>query len=168
MPSINRIGEAFLSSFRGVDSPRQLAMGVAFGVMLGLIPVDSLFFFALAVVVVLSSANLLCLIIATLGVHLVSPSLDPVTHVMGQWVLVRPELQSTWIWLAKQPLASWTNFNNTVVMGSLLLGLVLLLPTYLVFGAFFGRFRDGLVRAITRSHFFNWLIGSPRRNIQEV
>jgi len=39
-------------------------------------------------------------------------------------------MQGVWRWFYELPLAPWTDFNNTIVMGSLILGLLLFYPTY--------------------------------------
>lgn len=111
-------------------APRQLAGAIALGVLLGVIPHGNL----TAVVVLL---GILCLRInhaamglVAIAVTMVAHRLDPVTHVIGEWVLGIPAVAAlgTRMWTA--PLVPWTDLNNTVVAGSLILGIASLLPIY--------------------------------------
>jgi uncharacterized protein (TIGR03546 family) len=61
----------------------------------------------------------------------VSPLFDPLLDLVGGWVLTAPFLRSLWSSLYAIPLMPWTRFNNTVVMGGLLLGILLAVPVYL-------------------------------------
>ncbi len=45
-------------------------------------------------------------------------------------MLLAAPLQGIWRWFYEMPLAPWTDFNNTIVMGSLILGLTLFYPVY--------------------------------------
>ena len=58
--------------------------------------------------------------------------LDPLSHRIGLGLLHLTWLRPVWTWLYNLPLAPWTSFNNTVVLGSLVLGLALLYPLYRV------------------------------------
>ncbi len=112
------------------DSPRQMAAGLACGILLGLLPKGNLLAILVASVLLSTRINLAIGLLAALGVSLVAPWCDPLTDRLGYWVLTFPPLTSSWQRLAQFPLAAWTSFNNTVVMGSFLLGTLLLYPTY--------------------------------------
>jgi uncharacterized protein (TIGR03546 family) len=57
--------------------------------------------------------------------------LDPWFHTLGYNLLVNVEgLRGLWTTLYNTPLVPFTRFNNTVVMGSLVISIGLLLPVY--------------------------------------
>ncbi len=118
------------AAFCAKDSPRQMAAGLACGLLLGLIPKGNLLAILVASMLLATRMSLATGIAAALCISLVAPWCDPVTHRLGYGVLTFPPLQSVWRSLARLPLAPWTSFNNTVVMGSLLLGTLLMYPTY--------------------------------------
>jgi uncharacterized protein (TIGR03546 family) len=62
----------------------------------------------------------------------VAPLLDPLLDIAGGWVLTRPFLRTLWASLYAIPFVPWTRFNNTVVMGGLLVGLLLSVPVYVL------------------------------------
>ena len=120
----------FKGTIRGFDTPHQLGLGMAFGVAVGLIPKDSLLPYAIGVVAILSTANLLCFVIGVILAHVISPALDHITHVIGSWFLTFSPLEPIWANIIELPLVPWTRFNNSVVMGTLVLGVLLAVPTY--------------------------------------
>jgi uncharacterized protein (TIGR03546 family) len=57
--------------------------------------------------------------------------LDPVLHSIGYFLLVDLQsLKSLWTSFHNLPIFPYTRFNNTVVMGSLIISFVLLVPIY--------------------------------------
>ncbi len=112
------------------DSPRQMAAGLACGLLLGLIPKGNLLAILVATMLLATRMSLATGMLAALCVSLVAPWCDGVTHSIGYWVLTFPPLTALWRSISRLPLAGWTSFNNTVVMGSFLLGTLLMYPTY--------------------------------------
>jgi uncharacterized protein (TIGR03546 family) len=55
---------------------------------------------------------------------------DPFTHQLGAEVLHIGALQAGFASVYQLPLGPWLGFNNTIVMGSLLVGLYLVYPVY--------------------------------------
>ena len=127
--------------FRSGDTPRQLAFGVGLGVMLGLVMNGNLLAIGLTILVCATRANLSMVALTTLCVGFLAHFADPITHRIGYAVLTLPALQGTFEQLYQLPLAAWTDFNHTVVMGSFLLGVALVYPTYRVTLPFFRRWK---------------------------
>ena len=130
MNAIQQSWTNFKGTVRGFDTPHQLALGMAFGVAVGLIPKDSLLPYAIAVIAILSTANLLCFGIGVIVAHVTSPALDHLTHVIGSWFLTFEPLKPFWATLSELPLVPWTRFNNTVVLGTLIFGIMIAVPIY--------------------------------------
>lgn len=149
--------QVFRSSLRGFDSPRQLAMGCALGVWIGLLPKDSLFPWAIAVMAVLSTANLASLAVTAVGCHLISPLGDSLWASLGERVLTMEQLTPLWVILSDWPLMGWTRYSNTVVMGTFVTGLALLIPVYLISRLFFSRFGAGLRGWFQRQPVVRWI-----------
>jgi uncharacterized protein (TIGR03546 family) len=167
MNALNTIWSSFKGTIRGFDTSRQLALGVALGLLIGLLPKDSLLPYLIGLIAILSRANLLSLGVSGLCFSFLSPVLDPASHQLGHWLLTFSPLQSTWGWLYQLPVVPWTRFDNTVVTGSLLMGLMLCLPAYLLSFQFFERFGATLAKILMNSRLVTWLIGSPEPNPQK-
>jgi uncharacterized protein (TIGR03546 family) len=112
------------------DSPRQLALGVAFGVVLGLIPKGNLLAVLVAMLFFSLRVNLQMGMLTGLIVSFFAALLDPVTERLGHGLLTAPPLQGIWTFFYNTPLVPWTGFNNTVVLGSFVLGWLLFYPAY--------------------------------------
>jgi uncharacterized protein (TIGR03546 family) len=116
----------------GRKYPHQLAWAVAFGVLLGVVPHGNLL--AIAILLVVLSLKLnhamagLTAVLVTFG----ATQLDPYSHEVGNFVLTHPQLSEATTTLWELPLVPWTDLNNTVVMGSFLLGLGALLPIFVI------------------------------------
>lgn len=116
----------------------------------------------------LSTANLLCGGFAGFVFSWVGSCLDPIAHKIGEQVLTYQPMAETWAWLYQLPMVPWTRFENTVVMGSLVLALCSAIPVYWLSHLFFATYGESAKRALTQSHFSQWLIGSPSTPQQEA
>lgn len=114
----------------GGDSPRQLACGLALGLLLGLIPKGNLTAVVISLLIFGSTVNLGTALLTAAAVSAGAVYLDPFTHRIGQTVLTHPTLQPHWTRFYEMPVVPWTDLNNTVVAGSLILGVALVYPAY--------------------------------------
>ncbi len=60
----------------------------------------------------------------------IGPALDPFADKLGAYVLTAGSMQATYAALFQLPLGPLFKFNNTVVVGSLLVGLWAMYPAY--------------------------------------
>jgi uncharacterized protein (TIGR03546 family) len=144
-----------LKALNSEGTPGQVAAGIALGAVFGLTPLFSLhnlLLIALGMVLHVSLAGVF------LGWALFVPVgflLDPLFDTVGARLLLEvPFLASTWTGWYNTPVLALTGFNNTIVLGSFLTWLVLLLPLY--FLARFGvkHYRESLYERINRSRLF--------------
>ena len=128
---------------------------------MGLLPKDSLICYVAAVLLILTTANLLCGILSGIGFSLISTSLDPWSHKIGQYLLLHEHLEPTWTWLATLPVMPWTRFNNTVVLGTLVIGLLALVPLYYISYYLFDSFGKLIAKRIAENPLIGWLVATP-------
>ena len=164
---LNQVWAAFASSVKGFDSPSQLAIGLTFGMVIGMIPKDSLFPYTILVVALLTNANLLTLILSTITFSWISPLLDPLTHKIGLWVLTFDPFEAFWVQCYQLPIVPWTRLENTVVMGSLALGLLVALPVFAISYQLFERFGESIFNLVLENRLARWLLGAPTPKFQE-
>ncbi|MEM8910172.1 MAG: TIGR03546 family protein [Planctomycetota bacterium] len=127
--------------------PSQLAWAVAFGVLLGLIPHGNLVAASVLVIVLALQLNHAMAALTAIGVTFLAPKLDPVFHAVGERILTHPEIADRMTTAWSYPLMPWTSLNNTVVVGSLAIGLVSLLPTFALTYPVFRGWSRGLLDA---------------------
>lgn len=126
------------------STPRQMSMGLAFGVLVGLVPKGNLLAIALGFCLAATRLNLAIAACAALVAALVATQCDAVFDQVGWYVLTRPSLHETWIWLYQQPFVPWTDFNNSIVMGSFVSGLVLFWPLHRLTNPLFEKYQKKL------------------------
>lgn len=112
------------------DASNQLALGFALGMVLGLMPKGNLIALSLFVLLFSLRVNKGVSLLAAIAFSWVGPALDPFADKLGAHVLATGALQSTYATLFQLPLGPWLEFNNTVVVGTLVIGLWAFYPTY--------------------------------------
>lgn len=112
------------------STPRQLALGFALGVLIGFVPKGNLVALVLGILLAASRANLGIAAATILVVSFISPFFDPLSHQIGTWLLAHPSLTGVWTELYNTPVMPWTAFNNSIVLGSLIVGVTALYPAY--------------------------------------
>jgi len=165
MFTLLKLLQSIIRTLHSEGTPGQVALGMALGSVLGLTPlmnVHNLLIFSLIVILNVSFGG------AMLGWALFVPFgfiLDPVFHRIGLALLEAPGLRGMWTAWYNTPLVPYTNFNNTVVLGSVVGWLVLTVPIF--FAARYGvakyratigqRVRQSrLYQAVTASRAYNW------------
>ena len=121
---------ALVKGLQANDSPRQMAFGVALGMLIGLVPKGNLIAILLITILFAIKVNRGSGLASAFVFSWVGVLLDPLSHYIGGSILTMSALEPTFVWLSEMPLVPWTNFNNTVVMGSVVLGLFLFYPVY--------------------------------------
>lgn len=129
---VNPLGplKSLFIALQGDGDPSAAAAGFALGAALGLLPAGNLI--AVLVLVLLfffrvdkSMAALAAIVFTPIGYLLDRPA-----HWVGYALLTWGPLGPLWTWLYNLPIVPWTRFNNTVVLGTLVFGLVLYYPLY--------------------------------------
>lgn len=146
--------QQLINALNSDGTPGQVAAGIALGAALGLTPllnVHNLIIVAVAVMVNVSMPGVF------LGWALFVPfgfALDPVFDRIGQELLLGiAQFQPIWI-DAYNSVAVLTNFNNSVVLGSLVSWLVLAFPIYFAFRIAVARYRTRIYERLKETKFF--------------
>lgn len=158
-----------LLALTGQTAPTELAGAVALGMMIALIPKGNLIAQTLILLAFLLSVNTALAGASTLVFWTLTPLTDRLADPIGYALLVRAEgLKPFWTWLYNLPLLPWTAFNNTLVLGSFVLALLLYIPVYLAAKRGVAWYQATLketvmkwkiVQLIKASSWFQWLYG---------
>jgi uncharacterized protein (TIGR03546 family) len=124
--------KSILSILQGSDRPWQVALGVALGMVMGFSPFNGPQNALIFLAIMLLNVNLGAATLATALFAAIAALLDPLAHAIGYALLVQAKsLTPLWTSLYNLPVVPFTRFNNTVVLGSLVLALVLFVPVLL-------------------------------------
>ncbi len=149
-----------LKAFVTESTPRQMSLGLALGVFLGLVPKGNLLAIALGIMLAATRVNLAIAACAVVICTFASGRLDSVFDQIGGYVLSQPALRNLWTAIYNTPFMPWTDFNNSIVMGSFLTGLVLIWPVHRISRPVFGKYSEQLSRHARRWWLARVLLGA--------
>lgn len=161
--------QALVKALHSEGTPGQVAAGLALGSILGLTPLMNLHnavVFGLIVILNVSFPG------AMLGWALFVPIgflLDPLFDRLGRLLLLEtPALTPLWTSLYNTPVLPLTNFNNTVVLGSLVCALVFLAPLFFAGRLGVARYRTTVGERIRRSSHYKAVTASKLYNLYRL
>jgi uncharacterized protein (TIGR03546 family) len=122
-----------IGMFSGKQDPDEIGAGFALGSIIGLTPFNSLHNYIILFLLFLLNVNKGA---AAFGIAIfgaIGYFTDPIANKIGYKLLVdTPALNPFWTKLYNMPIVPFTHFNNTVVLGSLVISLILFIPVWLI------------------------------------
>lgn len=115
----------------------QFGLGISLGLMIGLLPKDSLLPWAFGLLTLIAPVNLGAALVAMVVGLCLNLALEPVAHSVGQIVLSNATVVGWMTHLNELPVFAWTRLNNSVVMGLTVIGILAFIPAYLTAHALF-------------------------------
>ena len=165
MLTLLKLLQSLFKTLHSEGTPGQVAAGLMLGAGIGLTPLMSahnLVLFAAIVLLNVSFGG------GMLGLALFTPLgslLDPVFDRIGGALLAAPGLRPFWTTLYNTPLIPFTNFNNTVTLGSFVAWVVLTVPIYILGKWAIHRYRTTYGERVMNSKFFKGLKASKVYNV---
>ncbi len=130
---------------RSENSPNQIAWGFALGMILGLTPFWTVHNMLIILILIVFNVNLGSALFAFALFSGLAYLLDPLFHNFGYFLLVDVHsLHSLWTALYQFPVIALSRYNNTVVMGSLAVSLILFVPVFFFIKFFVRYYREHL------------------------
>lgn len=161
--------QSLVKALHSDGTPGQLAAGIALGSILGLTPLLNLhnaIVFGLIIILNVSFPG------AMLGWAVFTPIgflLDPLFDAVGRALLLDVSaLRPLWTALFNVPVLPLSNFNNTVVLGSVATSLALLLPLHLLFRWAVARYRATIGERIRKSKIYQAITASKLYNFYRL
>lgn len=168
MLAIIKLVQSIVKALHSEGTPGQVAVGIALGAVIGLLPagVFSLVVFAVILLLNVSFPG------AVLGMAVFTPVgflLDPVFDAVGRRLLLdSPALVPVWTSLYNAPFAPLTNFNNTVMMGAMATSLALFIPLYVGGRWGIARYRETVGARIRNSSWYKAVTASKVYNMYRL
>jgi uncharacterized protein (TIGR03546 family) len=129
---INTIKQV-IGIFHGNQDPDEVGAGFALGSIIGLNPTNSLHNYVILFLLFLLNVNKGAAAFGMAIFAAIGYFTDPYAHQIGYKLLVNtPALNSFWTKMYNTPIVPFTHFNNTVVLGSLVIALALFVPVWLI------------------------------------
>lgn len=150
----------FAQALTSNDSPRQTGWGFALGMMVGLLPKGTLLAILLAMLVCALRVNRSAALLAIGIFSYIGWAFDGFAHQLGAVVLLSQTMRDTFTSLYNMPMGPYLGFNNTVVMGQLLIGLYLFYPAYFAARWIGARVQPRAMQFLMRYRVIRWLRGA--------
>ena len=147
--------QKLVQALNSEGTPFQVAAGVAMGAALGLTPLVNVHNAVIALVALMLNISLAGFF---LGWTLLLPFgfvLDPLFDRIGSALLAAPSLQGLWTDLYNMPIVPYTNFNNSIVLGSVVFWLVMFVPILLAAKYGVTRYRERVYARLVKTRFFS-------------
>lgn len=132
----------------------QIASGLSLGFALGMSPFLSLQGILIMLLMLVFRVQFGAAFLSAFFFSFIAYLLDPIFHIIGDAVLYAPSLQGLWTTLYNMPLVPLTKFNNTVVMGSGVVGFILFIPLFFLFRILVTKYREKVVAKFKETKFW--------------
>jgi uncharacterized protein (TIGR03546 family) len=139
----------------------QIAAGIAWGVLLALIPAGNIFWIALFLISFFFRHHHGSKILFMAIIKLFAPLTRPAVDALGWEVLHIQALQPLFTTMYNMPFVPFTKFNNTLVAGGLAGGAALWLPVFFIFMALIPLYRKTVAPKIRDSKIVKAIIKIP-------
>ena len=145
------------------SSPERISLALCLGLTAGVLPFLSPINLLVLFLVFILRINVSAFIVGTLFFSAVAYLFYPLFHVIGKGLLTLGSLEGLWTYFYNTTIFRLSNFNNTIVMGSLFVSLFLFIPAFFIFNISIKKYRESVlawftglsvVRVVTNSNFY--------------
>ncbi len=155
----------FLKVLNSETRPGQISLALAFSMIVGFTPLFSLHNLLIILLVLVIRTNIATFLVGLAVFSGIAYLLDPLFHLLGQRVLNNESLNPLWTSLYNSTLWRLEHFNNTIVMGSLLVSVVLFIPLVLMSNYLVVKYRRSLRQWVNKIRIVKIIKGTKLFNI---
>lgn len=160
--------QTLIRALNSDGTPGQVAAGMALGLAFGLTPLVNLHNVVILAIAMLTTVSFPGVF---LGWAIAIPfgfALDPGFDRVGMALLTNDALTPLFVWIVNTPVVSLSHLNNTIVLGSLVSWMVLLVPAYFLFRSLVARYREHVFARLAQTKFFQALKASKLHAVYEL
>jgi len=166
MFTLLKLLQSLVKTLHSEATPGQIAAGVALGAALGLTPIANVHNVVIFLLLAVLNGSFGAGLFAWALFVPVGSLLDPLFDCLGRVLLVEtPALRPLWTTWDNTPGLALTNFNNTVVLGSVAGWLVLALPIFFLARAGVVRYRATIGERVRRTPLYKAITASRAYNV---
>ena len=131
-----------------------LSLGCVCGFILGMTPTLSLQSLLVFMILFLFRIQIGAALVTAFFFKFIAFLLDPAFDVVGQWALEIPSMQGLYTTLFNMPIVPFTRFNNSIVMGSAIITILLSPLVYLISAFMIKKYRVVVVERFKDTKLF--------------
>jgi uncharacterized protein (TIGR03546 family) len=144
----------FFKLLHSENGNNQIAWGIALGFILGMTPALSLQSLLVFLLLFIFRIQIGAAFIAAFFFKFVAFLLDPIFNLIGASVLGIGSLQDIFTTLYNMPIIPFTRFNNTIVMGSAIVSIILAPLVFILSRILISKYRVLVVERFQDAKFF--------------
>jgi uncharacterized protein (TIGR03546 family) len=129
----------------------QISWGLTLGAFLGFSPFFSIQTFLIFAVLLIFRVQFGAAFLSAFFFKLVAFLIDPMADILGRWALENSGFRPLWTSLYNMPILPYTRFNNSIVMGSFLVALVLSPILFFLFKFLINKYRTNVVHSFEQT-----------------
>ena len=156
-----------LAILNSETNPGQISLAFCFAMVAGFTPIASVHNLIILLLVLVIRVNLSAFILGLMFFSGLSYLLDPLFHSAGLALLSSEGMKDMWTNLYNNPYMRITRFNNTILMGSLVVSLTAFIPAYFLFNLLIKKYRHIVLERIRQSRPMKMLKASGFYRIYE-
>ncbi|GAB6097999.1 hypothetical protein JCM14469_42530 [Desulfatiferula olefinivorans] len=149
------------------SEPWQISLALCFSMMMGFTPLFSLHNILVLLCVLLIRVNMSAFMLGWAGFSLIAYALDPLFHPLGLMILTASSLEGLFTLMYNIPFIRVFHFNNSLVMGSLIVSLLLFVPAFAVMRILIFRYREDVVTWVQKVRLMQILKSSKLFSIYD-
>ncbi len=142
------------------NDPNQISLALCFSMLVGLTPFVSFHNLFVLLLVLVIRVNLSAFLLGLVFFSGSAYIFDPLFHRLGLRMLNAQPLVDFWTRLYNSPFARLANFNNSIVMGSLLISLLFFIPLHFLIKLLIRRYRENLQTRVQKTRIMQILKAS--------
>ncbi len=156
---------AFLKLLNSDTSTTPLALGLSLGLFLGFAPFLSIQTLFVLLIVFLLRVQLGAAFLSAFFFKFIAYLFDPAADLLGQKILELESLRPLFVTMYNMPIVPMTRFNNSIVMGSFAVSILIAPISYFIFKSLITQYRELVVarfkqtklwKAFAATTFYNW------------
>ena len=158
----------FLKELNSADSSKSIVFAVIFGLVAGFLPGFNFFTFLIFTLVLICRIPIGLFVASYIFFDFIGFLMEPVLHKTGYLILTASFLKSLWTFLYNLPLLRWSGFNNTIVMGGLVWGIVFGIILYFILNKSIEFYRKTVFEKLKTIKYLKWLVPNEKKGIIRI
>ena len=150
-----------IKSLSSNTNPGALAHAFCCGMLLGFLPKNNILWYILFILICFMRIQRTVFSLSTLTFSLLSPLFDPFFHNIGFWILSLEKASPFYSFLLNIPFVAFTKFNNTIVAGSFVFGIIAYIPLFVLSILFIKLWRKYFAEKIRNTRIVKIMKGIP-------
>ena len=153
----------YLKELNSANSEKFIVLAVVLGLISGFLPTFNIITIVILFIVFIFRIPIGLYTASWGAFKIVGYFLDHIFHLTGLVVLKADILNNLWTYLYNLPLIRWSGFNNSIIMGSFIWGIILAIITYIFLSKSIKKYREILFPFFQSKSYLKWLVPKEKK-----